>query len=154
MKIIKYLLLFILINCKSQEKPNHISLNYNVITYAESSSYFLYSYESDKNSFYVNHKMDGVQKELKIILSQQELRQLYEKYSNVNFSGNVLCIYNDDHTLSNKIIIKFNEKKIDNLDKCIKKEKDKFLDLSTEVLKLIKSKKEYKDAFPWEFEKM
>lgn len=73
--------------------------------------YVLYLYESDKNSFYVNHKMDGVQKELKIILSQEELRQLYKKYNNVNFSENILCIYNDDHSLSNKIIIKFNEKK-------------------------------------------
>lgn len=152
MKIIKYFLLFILINCKSQENTNHISLNFSIITYSISSSYVLYLYESDKNSFYVNHKMDGVQKELKIILSQEELRQLYKKYNNVNFSENILCIYNDDHSLSNKIIIKFNEKKIYDLDKCIKKDEDKFLAISTEILKLIKSKKEYKEAFPEEFE--
>lgn len=156
MKIIKLLMPLFLLNCKAQHIPEKITLTYQRNIFNISENYIQFLFDSNKDYLLINNKSAGLQKEINISLSQEELKSIFNIYRKYNLpTEKVNCLYNDDGTIFSKTTISFNKKseKV-SFQKCyqVDQDKKKFHSIEMHLLKLIKSKPEYKNAFPWEFE--
>ncbi|AYZ37473.1 hypothetical protein EGY07_18990 [Chryseobacterium indologenes] len=158
MKIINLFLFLFLLNCKAQEVPDNVILTYQRTVSDTSESYVQFMFDSSKNYLFVHYKSTGLQKTINVNLTQQELRSIYVIYKESNLPvEEINCLYNDDGTISSKAIIDFGKKRqIVSSQKCYQKDynKNNFYKIETLLLKLIKSKPEYKQTFPWEFENL
>ncbi|MGS0747502.1 hypothetical protein [Halpernia sp. GG3] len=156
MKISSLILIFFLISCKSQEKPSNIEMNYQRVIYSNNSSYIKFKFNSKANYLLVSSPSASFKKEIYIKLSQVEIKNIYKDYQKFNLSKGFNCIYNDDGNIQSKAFFNFNRTDGEPIDVCLKTSQDKenFLIIEMKFLKLIKSKSEYKIAFPEEFEKL
>ncbi|SHG96318.1 hypothetical protein SAMN05421866_1663 [Chryseobacterium oranimense] len=145
-----------LLNCKAQQVPDSITLTYQRTIFNISENYIQFMFDSNKNYLLVNNKSAGLQKEVNINLSQEELKSIFNVYKKFNLPAEgINCLYNDDGTVLSKTIISFNKKpKEVSFQKCYQAEQDKknFHNIEMQLLKLLKSKPEYQNTFPWEFE--
>ncbi|AZA81762.1 hypothetical protein C1637_04080 [Chryseobacterium lactis] len=156
MKIFNLLLLLFLSNCKAQEVPGNIILTYQRTVFNPSENYIQFMFDSSKNSLLVNYKSAGLQKDININLTQEELKGIYAVYKEYNLpTEEINCLYNEDGTVLSKTKISFSKEwERISFQKCYQNDQDKnnFRSIEMQLLKIIKSKPEYKQTFPWEFE--
>lgn len=155
MKYIKFInvfLMLLLLGCKAQNNSHKVEMVYNRL-YGDREGHF--TYDSSKDSLYVKHRSENFEKNIQIKLSQEELQSIYKDFKASKLSSSVRCIYDDDGTIISKTIIYFkNEKQDFSSQKCIDNELDyeKFSEIESKIISLLKSKSEYRYAFPHEFE--
>lgn len=147
----------LLSSCNAQQN-NNPDLVYYLNAYRGDSLYAYKSYNSMNKEYHAfgNAPISKHDDKIKISLSKEEISQFYSLYKNLNLPEEKLCFIDISGKIESETIISFRNnvdlKKI----KCLKseKDKDKMLMITLKFLEYIKSKKEYRDAFPWEFEKM
>lgn len=146
-------ILFMTENCRAQKKED-IQFLYQSKYYLNSEiiGYSIYDSKSDLYTVYENLPSSKIDKKVKIYLSINELISLHELYKSLNLPEKKMCIYDNSGKLSGEITITFNHKYNSGVLKCFNEEdKEKPLLVISQFLKFLKSKKEYKEAFNYEF---
>ncbi|WP_412850649.1 hypothetical protein ACL0VS_19170 [Chryseobacterium sp. PMSZPI] len=157
---VKFFLLLQLISCSL---PLHSKIKQNEVLIVFHSRFYINSilvgekYFNSRTGVYKIYEKTSstfIDKKIKIVLSQKDVSNIYNKYKELNIPNKRICMKmkegDEDILIERQILI--NSDNINEIKQCAVKENDQAnIDMIiSQLLNLIKSNEEYKKAFPQE----